>query len=177
MEAERFDEVATNAHIKQMKQEAKARKIPACGLSLNMAMPPKQPLTAGIAMKEPIYKQTMLNQWPIQLALVAPNSPFFDKADLLLVADCVPFVYANFYKDFPGNNALLVACPKLDDSRSHLEKLTDIMQHSSIKSITVLRMEIPCCAGLIYIAKQAISASGKDIPLQEVIIGTREKAK
>ncbi len=177
MEAERFDEVATTAHIKQMEQEAEAKEMPACGFPLNKEISLKQPLMTGVTMKESIYKKTMLNQWPIQLALVSPNAPFFDKADLLLVADCVPFAYTNFHRDFLNDYTLLVACPKLDDFQSHLEKLTNIMQHSYIKSITILRMEIPCCAGLIHMARQAISASGKDIPLQEVIIGTREKAK
>ncbi len=160
-EADQFDEVAATAHMTQVEQETKIKEIPS-----------KKPAVCVTA-KESKYRGAILSQWPIQLALVSPNASFLDKADILLVADCVPFAYANFHRDFLDNNTLLVACPKLDDFQSHLEKLARIIEHSHIRSITVLHMDIPCCSGLVHMAKQAISNSGKDIPLNETTITNR----
>ena len=95
----------------------------------------------------------------------------------MLAADCVPFAYAPFHQDFLRNHSLLVACPKLDDFQAHLKKLTDILSHSQVKSLTVVHMEVPCCSGLVHMAKQAILASGKDIPFEEVTIGVRGDLK
>jgi NAD-dependent dihydropyrimidine dehydrogenase PreA subunit len=169
-EAECFDEIATTTHIKQIEQEAKAKEMSTCHLPSNTKTPLRQSSMAGSAMKDSICRKTVLNQWPIQLALVSPNAPFLDNTDLLLVADCVPFAYANFHKEFLNNNALLVACPKLDDFQSHLDKLVKILMHSNIRSMTVLHMDIPCCTGLIHMARQAILNSGNNIQVNEVII-------
>jgi len=95
----------------------------------------------------------------------------------VLAADCVPFAYAGFHQDFLKNHSLLVACPKLDDFQAHLKKLTDILSHSSVKSLTVVHMEVPCCVGLVYMVKQAMNLSGKDIPLKEVTIRIRGDQK
>jgi len=89
----------------------------------------------------------------------------------VLAADCVPFAYADFHQDFLRNHSLLVACPKLDDFQAHLKKLTDILSHSSVRSLTVVHMEVPCCFGLEHMAQEAIRASGQDIPFKEVTIG------
>jgi len=149
-EAERFNEVATKKHLAQVEHDNKRSSCP--------------------TIEEPTHHKPIRNQWPIQLALVSPNASFLHKADILLVADCVPFSYSKFHKDFVNNNALLVACPKLDDFRSHLNKLTKIIGNSDIKSITILHMDVPCCSGLILMAKQALITSGKDIPLKEITI-------
>jgi NAD-dependent dihydropyrimidine dehydrogenase PreA subunit len=119
------------------------------------------------------HSQSMLGHWPVQLALVPPEAPFLKGAELLLVSDCVPFAYADFHRDFLSGKSVLVACPKLDDAQAHLDKLTLILRKSTIKSITVVRMEVPCCSGLTAIAKQALKLSQKDIPLKEVVIGLR----
>jgi ferredoxin len=119
------------------------------------------------------YVPSMLGHWPVQMALVPPDAPFLKGADLLLVSDCVPFAYANFHRDFLNSRSVLVACPKLYDAQAHLDKLTLILRKSAIKSITVARMEVPCCSGLTAIARQALELSHKDIPLKEVIIGIR----
>ena len=116
---------------------------------------------------------SQLSHWPVQLTLVPPTAPFLQEADLVLAADCVPFAYAGFHQRFLPGHSLLVACPKLDDFRAHLSKLTDILRLSSVRSITVVRMEVPCCRGLVQLAEQAISASGKQIPLTEAVIGIR----
>jgi Pyruvate/2-oxoacid:ferredoxin oxidoreductase delta subunit len=127
--------------------------------------------TAGVT------SRSELGHWPVQLTLVPPTAPFLQQANLVLAADCVPFAYAGFHQHFLRDHALLVACPKLDDFQAHLRKLTDVLRHSSVKSITVVRMEVGCCRGLVQMAQQAIAASGRDIPLREVVIGIRGEVK
>ena len=124
-----------------------------------------------------IHQQSMLTHWPVQLTLVPPTAPFLQETDLVLAADCVPFAYASFHQDFLRNHSLLVACPKLDDFQAHLQKLTEILHHSLVKSLTVVHMEVPCCSGLVYMARQAVQVSGKDIPFKEVTIGIKGELK
>jgi Pyruvate/2-oxoacid:ferredoxin oxidoreductase delta subunit len=114
-----------------------------------------------------------LGQWPVQLKLVPANAPFFENADLLIAADCVPFAYGDFHKDFLAGKALVVGCPKLDDNEYYTEKLTEIFRTSSIRSVTVVRMEVPCCGGIEAAAKRAMVASGKNIPCTVVTIGVQ----
>jgi hypothetical protein len=104
---------------------------------------------------------------------VPPSAPFLQSADLLLAADCVPFAYGDFHRDFLRDHALIVACPKLDDFQAHLDKLTQVLEQARPKSLTVVHMEVPCCSGLVHMAKQAIAASGQDIPLREITIGIK----
>jgi ferredoxin len=115
---------------------------------------------------------SMLGHWPVQLTLVPPGAPFLQGADVVLVADCVPFAYAGFHRDFLKDRAVLVACPKLDDFQAHLVRLIRILRQSDIRSLTVVHMEVPCCSGLVEMAKRAVAASGKDVPLSEVAVGT-----
>ncbi len=118
-----------------------------------------------------------LGHWPVQLTLVPPKAPFLQGADLLLAADCTAFSYGGFHPDFLKGRALLVACPKLDNYEAHLAKLTDMLRQSDVRSLTVLRMEVPCCSGLTRMAMQAVLASNKDIPFKETIIGMRGEVK
>lgn len=168
-EADQFDETATATHLKQVEQEIKGDNISTSDISLNDIRSPGNPVVCP-AIKESTDNKQTHSQWPIQLVLVSPNAPFLNGADILLVADCVPFTYADFHKDYLKNNTLLVACPKLDDFSSHLEKLAKIMEISNINSMTVLHMDIPCCSGLMQMARQAVLRSGKDIPLYEITI-------
>ncbi len=114
-----------------------------------------------------------LAHWPVQMTLVPPTAPFLQGTELALTADCVPFAYANFHEDFLKDHSLLIACPKLDDAQAYVEKLTEILRVANLKSLSVIHMEVPCCFGLVQIAKQAIAASGKNIPFREVTIGVR----
>ncbi len=114
-----------------------------------------------------------LRQWPVQMHLVPPTAPFLKGADLLLAADCVPFAYADFHKDFLQGKALLIGCPKLDDGQAYLAKLTEMLKINDIQSLTVLHMEVPCCSGLVMIARQALAGSGREIPLKTVRIGVQ----
>jgi len=114
-----------------------------------------------------------LHQWPIQLRLVPPFAPYFQNADLVLGADCVPFAYPNFHADFLKGKAIAIGCPKLDDPEAYIDKVAQILKSSDIKSIKVVHMEVPCCYGLIHIAQEAIKRSGKNIPLKTVNIGIK----
>ena len=118
-----------------------------------------------------------LAQWPVQLHLLPPKAPVFQGADLLLTADCVPFAMADFHH-LLGDHALAIACPKLDDTTSYVPKLTEIVATNSLRSLTVVRMQLPCCAGLTKMALQAWAAAGAhlpgvELPLYEIIISTR----
>ncbi|MFC1866367.1 ATP-binding protein [Chloroflexota bacterium] len=111
-----------------------------------------------------------LSHWPIQLSLVSPAAAFLKDSDVLLAADCAPFAYAGFHNDFLTRKPILIACPKLDDFNFHLAKLAEILRQQTVKSIHVIRMEVPCCSGLKRMAEMAVESSGKKIPVQESII-------
>ena len=114
-----------------------------------------------------------LRQWPVQLHLVPEKAPYFKDADLLVAADCVPFAFAGFHEELLKGKVLLVGCPKLDDADAYLEKLTNIFSQNDIKSVTCAHIEVPCCFGLAQILKEAVSRSGKKIPLNEVNVSIR----
>ncbi len=118
--------------------------------------------------------QSRLNQWPVQIKLVPLNAPYFDGADLLIAADCTAFAYGNFHNDFIKNKITLIGCPKLD-SGDYTEKLTQIIANNNIKSVTVVRMEVPCCGGLENAVKRALMNSGKFIPWGITVISTDGK--
>lgn len=114
---------------------------------------------------------SQLSQWPVQIKLVPVNAPWFNGAKLLVAADCTAYAYANFHQDFIRGHITLVGCPKLD-SVDYSGKLTDILKNNDIRGVTVVRMEVPCCAGLENAVKKALQASGKCIPWNVVTIST-----
>ncbi len=109
-------------------------------------------------------------QWPIALRLVSVNAPFLKDADLLVVADCVPFSYPQFLQEFLKERVLVYGCPKFDNAQFYVDKLTEIFRTNSIKSVTMLKMEVPCCSGLQRIVEIALKQSGKNIPVENVTI-------
>ena len=117
---------------------------------------------------------SQLGQWPVQIKLVPVNAPYFDNANLLIAADCTAYAYANFHNKFIKKHITLIGCPKLD-SGDYSEKLTEIIKHNNIKSVTVVRMEVPCCGGIEQAIKTALLNSGKLIPWQIVVISTDGK--
>lgn len=121
-----------------------------------------------------IRNQRPLQQWPVQIKLVPTSAPYFDGAKLLIAADCTAYAYANFHQDFIRGKVVLVGCPKLD-SVDYSEKLEEIIQSNNISSMTVVRMEVPCCGGLEMAAKKALQNSGKFIPWQVVTISVDGK--
>ena len=120
---------------------------------------------------EGVRPESQLQQWPVQIKLVPTNAPYFDGADLLIAADCTAYAYANFHNDFIRGRITLIGCPKLDEG-DYAQKLTEIFANNRIKSITVVRMAVPCCGGILTATKRAMAASGKKLPWNVVIIGT-----
>ena len=137
----------------------------------NLQKPPSGPDGPAVWCSEEAPPTSELTNWPIQLTLVPPDAPYFANAHLLLAADCAAFTYADFHREFLKDKALLIGCPKLDDPEFYRDKLTQVLQRSSIKRLTVVHMEVPCCYGLVQLAKEAIAASGKDIPFEDITIG------
>lgn len=176
-EAEDFDEKAVEAFLHK-KDETKPKPQPAsfagCPSSRVMQF---RVLKARVESGEKRSSVSQLSQWPVQLKLVPITAPYFQDADLLVAADCVPFAYPDFHQDFLKEKAVVVGCPKLDDIQSYKEKLTEIFRNNSIKSVTVPYMEVPCCFGLVKATEDAIEASGKKIPFKKVKIGIRGEIK
>ena len=117
---------------------------------------------------------SQLMQWPVQIKLVPVNAPYFDGANLLVAADCTAYAYGNFHQEFMRNHVTLIGCPKLDEG-DYTEKLTAILTGNAIKSVTIARMEVPCCGGLEQAVKNALQASGKFLPWRVVTISTDGK--
>jgi NAD-dependent dihydropyrimidine dehydrogenase PreA subunit len=171
-EAEDFDEAAVEQHL----EAAKAEKEQPHGCpSANVRQFEKSAATAApIIEKAKPPVQSKLRHWPVQLTLVPPTAPFLKNSDVVLAADCVPFSYANFHGEFLGENTtLLVACPKLDNFPAHQAKLNEILKQAGIKSLTVVHMEVPCCSGLVHMAKQAMLTSGNIVPFRDITISIR----
>lgn len=115
--------------------------------------------------------KSALRQWPVQIQLVPVNAPYFDNAHLLVAADCTAFAHGNFHEQFMKEKVTLVGCPKLDPV-NYSEKLTEIIRQNNLKSVTVTRMEVPCCRGLEYAVRTALEQSKKSIPLNVITIST-----
>ncbi len=170
-EAERFDEQAVEA--KKMQENKQPEKL-ACGCpgthSRTIERKQESPTPTAIETQQQSMT-TELNQWPCQIKLVPTNAPYFDNAHLLVAADCSAYAYANFHHDFMKNKITIIGCPKLDNT-DYAVKLTEILQNNAIKSVTVVRMEVPCCGGIEAAVKQALINSGKMIPWHVVTIST-----
>ena len=179
-EAEDFDEKAVDAYLHKQKQsQPKPEPQPSLmftGCPSSRAMHFKAPETQTETVST-TRSVSQLTQWPIQLKLVPVNAPYFEDADLLIAADCVPFAYPDFHRDFLKGKLVVVGCPKLDDIQYYKEKLTEVFKANSIKTVTVPYMEVPCCFGLVKATEEAIAASGKNIPLKKVKIGVRGDIK
>lgn len=112
-----------------------------------------------------------LSQWPIQLHLISPHAPYLDQSDLLIAADCTAFTLGSFHQDMLKGKKLIIACPKLDDTSPYIEKLAELLRHNTIYSLTVARMVVPCCSGLIHIVNEAVERYGTGIRFKEIVIG------
>jgi len=176
-EAAAFDETETHKHLARQAQPAAVPHaalsvlggIPQCPGSMMRTM--RRTPADGQAGAPPLRSE--LTNWPVQLALVPPTAPYLRDADLLLVADCVPFAYADFHRQFLRGNPVLIGCPKLDDPESYAKKMTEILAQAGPRSLTVLHMEVPCCGGLTRIAQYALANSPRKIPFKDVTIGIR----
>ena len=129
---------------------------------------------AVLAAKNQSPTQSQLRQWPVQIKLAPIHAPWLNGAKLLIAADCTAYAYANFHQDFIRDHAVLVGCPKLD-SIDYSVKLTEILKNNDVRSVTVVRMEVPCCGGIEFAVKKALQASGKLLPWSVVTVSTDGK--
>jgi ferredoxin len=175
-EAAPYDRSAVEARMKDAGKKAAAgcpgsqpRKLHPAGGCPGSRMQELAPSHMGPVSPDGQQKASELRQWPVQIKLVPVKAPFFQGARLLIAADCTAYAYARFHQDFIRDHITIVGCPKLD-AVDYREKLTAILTENEIRSVTVVRMEVPCCGGLENAAKEALKACGKLIPWQVVTI-------
>ena len=168
-EAPAYDEAAVQESKKKKELQEKMKHLHEGGCPGSRMRMLEQPGEAGSNIAEPMRQAPQLRNWPVQIKLAPINAPYFNKAKLLIAADCTAYAYANFHQEFMRGKVTLVVCPKLD-AVDYSEKLTEIIRSNEIQEVTIVRMEVPCCGGLEMAAKKALQASGKFIPWQVVTI-------
>ncbi|MBT6753357.1 ferredoxin, partial [bacterium] len=168
-----FDKAAVETHLKKKPTENKYNIPCGCpGTKIQDLRKDKQSQTST-KNTNTTDLQNQLQQWPIQLHLVNPSAPYFQSCNLLIAASCTAFSYGNFHNDFIKNHIVAIACPKLDRTDGYIEKISEIIKKGDINSITVARMEVPCCHGLTKLVEDAIKLSGKKTPFLEQIISIK----
>jgi len=160
-EADEFDEKAVQEHLSRMEKENHEKNQKPAHHNVHHYMGG----CPGSMMRQ------INRQWPVQLALVSPSAPYLYRSDLLIAADCTAYTYGNFHNDFIKDRSVVVGCPKLDDNNYYIQKLTEIIKNNDLKSITVVKMEVPCCSGISMAAKVARDRAGVKIPIKIVTIG------
>lgn len=189
-EADEFDESAVHEHLnKQSKPEPQAHSCSGHGHAPmgggcpgSRAREINRQESAGAAASVSagdieVKIKPQLQQWPVQLMLVPERASYFEGADLLITADCVPFAYPNYHLELLKGKKVVVGCPKLDDNGYYVEKLTNILSNNNINSVTVAFMEVPCCGGIVMAAERALQMSGKNIPLHKIRITINGEAQ
>ena len=175
VEAISFEEREAAAYneeaVKLAKLEKMEKKLP-CGCAGTQVKAIKREETESSSRTVPVSSR--LSQWPCQIKLVPVNAPYFEGANLLIAADCTAYAYGNFHEEFIRNHITLIGCPKLDEG-DYAEKLTQIISNNNVKSVKVVRMEVPCCGGIENAVKRALQASGKFIPWQVITVSTDGK--
>jgi Pyruvate/2-oxoacid:ferredoxin oxidoreductase delta subunit len=176
-----FDEEAVKEHL--ARDETREQRLPmldpaphvhghgGCPGAAMRDLGPRSPLTPDPSPSQAASSE--LRNWPVQIKLVPIQAPYFEGADLLIAADCVPFAHPEFHRKYLRGRTLLVGCPKLDDAEFYRQKMTAIFQMQDIRSVEVAIMEVPCCTGMASLVKQAIADSGKAIPMTVRVIGIR----
>ena len=172
-----FEEREAPAYNEEAVLRAKAEKVKAPQKTLPCGCPGTQSKairreSAACPTSAPTGAiQSQLSQWPVQIKLVPGNAPYFDGANLLIAADCTAYAYGNFHNEFIRGRITLIGCPKLDEG-DYADKLTQIIANNDVRSVTILRMEVPCCGGIENAARRALQASGKFIPWRIVTVTT-----
>ena len=156
-EAEPFDEAAVREHLAK-------REEPVHGCAYGVDQDLESPVP------EPTRTASALKHWPVQLNLVPRKAWFFEGADLLVVADCVPFAYPDLHSSLLPGRSVVIGCPKFDDARGYAEKLGEILRFNGVRSVTIVHMEVPCCSGLRWVVDQAVDASGRQIPVRHHVV-------
>lgn len=166
-EAAAYDEKAVQENIRKKQEQSHTSAAPHAGCPGSQMQRIQR--SQESARSNPVSAESQLGQWPCQIKLVPVNAPYFDGAKLLIAADCSAYAYARMHDEFIRGKITIIGCPKLD-SVDYSEKLTQIIQNNNIQSVTIVRMEVPCCGGLEMAAKKALQSSGKFIPWQVVTI-------
>jgi Pyruvate/2-oxoacid:ferredoxin oxidoreductase delta subunit len=180
-QAEAFDEVATREHLRRIARPAGTKTAspapppvphacPSTMLRMLNSLGRGNPAGAAAPAPATASAPSELTNWPVQLMLVPPHAPYLRDADILLVADCVPFAYADFHRRFLRGRPVIIGCPKLDSADFYVKKLAQILQTAQPRSISILRMEVPCCSGLTRIAQLAMQAVEAKARLEEVVV-------
>ncbi len=164
-EAEEFDEQAVEKHLTQQKHKSAELNFVCPGM-----MTKKLRDSDSCVRADSPQFASQLSHWPVQLKLVPPSAPYLAGADLLLVADCVPFAMGDFHSRFLTGRSIVVGCPKLDDTKFYVDKLAAVLKQNNINSLTVVHMEVPCCSGLTAIATEAVKLSGLQLAFDDVTI-------
>lgn len=181
-EADDFDEVAVAQHLKAEYAPEPLQEAPAmaCGCPSahiqSFGRPAEPVVDACQQANQPVIQTasvSALSHWPVQIKLVPPTAPFLKGADLLVAADCVPFAFPDFHREFIQGRVVMVGCPKFDDAPSYIQKFTDVFKMSGVKSVTVVTMEVPCCQGLPVIVKRGMAAAQADIPMTHVVVSVQ----
>lgn len=173
--AAEFDEKAVEQHLASSQKSSPAPDLPCgCPGSMSKSFSQKPAAAKSVSPSADIMDNpadSQLTHWPVQLMLISPNAPYFQGADLLFAADCVPFALSDFHSRFLSGKKLVVGCPKLDDTSIYVEKLAQMLKACNLNSLTVLHMEVPCCSGITRIAKEAVSVSGVAMAFKDVTVG------
>ncbi|NDY41502.1 4Fe-4S ferredoxin [Dissulfurirhabdus thermomarina] len=179
-EADPFDEAAVEAMLAAPGGAAGPASEPAASLPCGCPSAQVQDFGAAGACQaanRPVRldapRASALTHWPVQIRLVPPTAPFLKDADLLVTADCVPAAHPDFHGTLLPGKVVLLGCPKFDDAAAYVARFTEIFRTAPVRSVTVARMEVPCCGGLPAIVRKAVEAAGRPIPVREVVIGTR----
>ena len=166
-ETDAFDEAAMKQHLAEVEKQRAALPTLECGCPGSAV---RQMARTSLSECAPTGAPSQLAHWPVQLTLVPPGAPFLQDAELLLVADCVPFAYADFHRRFLPGRPVVIGCPKLDDVPFYVDKLAAIIEQSSIRSLTIIHMEVPCCTGLCRIAETAMETAPRAVPVKEITV-------
>jgi len=172
-EAEAFDEEAVEAHLSTREQDDPEEKPMACGCPSAQIQSFSPCAKANHPVRQTAENESTLTHWPVQIRLIPPDAPFLKGADLLVAADCVPVAFPSFHQDFLQGKTVMLGCPKFDDVQAYVEKFAAIFKTAGIKSITIVIMEVPCCAGMPRIVQKAMEKAGVQIPFEQVVVSTR----
>ena len=176
--AEEFDEIAAKAHVEKQEahpkpgQQHPANGKLACGCPSTMMRQfhTSEGIVDAVTPNSSVLMRSELTHWPVQIRLVPPTAPFLKNAELVVIADCVPFAYPALHRDFIKNHVVMVGCPKFDDIQSYYEKFVAIFRTAGLRSVTVVSMEVPCCSGIQHAVEEAVRQSGTDTPLEQIVI-------
>ncbi len=173
-EAIDFDEEAVQELLRQQKAAGESPKKQGCPSSALQSFAAQTPCQQA---NRPANLQnsgaSALSHWPVQVRLVPPNAPFLKGADLLIAADCAPIAYAGFHQDLLSGRAVMMGCPKFDNAEAYVQKFTELLTQSGVKSLLLAIMEVPCCQGMAAIVKKAMQVAGSKIPAEVAVISTR----